>query len=71
MQGSAKKVVPGLRELAPRGKRESRSGIHATYRVIQGSWLKGGTLYIWYRWTYPEILLGGGSHKLFFLFGVS
>ena len=41
------------------------------YRVIQGSWLKGGTLYIWYRWTYLEILLAGGSHKLFFLFGIS
>ena len=41
------------------------------YRMFQGSWQKGGTLYIWYRWTYLEILLGGGSHKLFFLFGVS
>ena len=45
--------------------------LSSIYRVIQGSWLKGGTLYIWYRWAYPEILLGGGSHKLFFLFGVS
>ena len=47
------------------------SSDHATYRVIHSKWKKGGTLYIWYRWTYPEILFGGGSHKLFFLFGVS
>ena len=28
--GMAKKVVPRLRELAPRGQRESGGGIHAT-----------------------------------------
>ena len=29
--GMGKKVVPRLRELAPRGQRESGGGIHATY----------------------------------------
>ena len=42
-----------------------------SYRVFQGSWTFWVTLYIWYRWTYPETLLAGGSYKLFFLFGVS
>ena len=42
-----------------------------SYRVIQPKWTKAATPYIWYGWTNPEILLGGGSHKLIFLFGVS
>ena len=52
-------------------KKEKENKGTFTYRVFQGSWQKGGTWYIWYSWIYPEILLGGGSHKLFFLFRVS